>query len=121
VADGGPGLPLFGWSTTGGDLRVGHFVGMHALQVLPLLAAALLAVPGRALPGRARLHLVRLAGAGYLALLALLTWQALRGQPVAVPDATTLAVFGALVVAVAAGALVVVRRARAQRSELSQG
>lgn len=91
--DGTPGMPLTGWSTTDGDLRIPHFFGMHALQVLPLFAAVLVVAATR-LPilrsPRVRLGLVLTASAAYAATLALLTWQALRGQPLIHPDEATL-------------------------------
>ncbi len=113
VADGGPGLPLVNWSTTAGDLRIGHFLGMHALQALPLLALALSRAATRVRRLReplARTRLVRVGAAGYAAVVALVTWQALRGQPLTSPDGVTLAALGLIVVGVATAGLLVLGR-----------
>lgn len=92
VPDGGRTLPLTGWSADGGDLRVPHFVGMHALQVLPLLALALALLAAvvpvlRDVERRARL--LRIAALGYGGLFATTLVQALRGRSVADPDLLT--------------------------------
>jgi hypothetical protein len=40
----GPFMPLTGWSLSGGDYRISHFLGVHAMQALPLAALILLAI-----------------------------------------------------------------------------
>ncbi|KAA2258579.1 hypothetical protein F0L68_22245 [Solihabitans fulvus] len=108
--DGGPGMPITHWSTVGGDLRIPHFLGMHSLQVIPLLAMVLALLATRLPALRAegtRLGLVRVAGAGYAGLLALVTWQALRGQSLVHPDGTTLLAATGLVAATALAATAV--------------
>ncbi|GAA1580630.1 hypothetical protein [Actinoplanes couchii] len=107
VPDGGPGMPITGWSTTGGDLRISHFVGLHALQALPLLAYALGRWTGFA--ERVRAGLVLVGGIAYAGLVLLLTWQALRAQPFTAPDPITLAAFAGLAVLTAGAATAVIR------------
>ncbi|MBQ0904418.1 hypothetical protein [Micromonospora sp. U21] len=119
VLDGGPGLPLVGWSTTGGDLRIGHFVGLHALQALPILAILLSRFLGTRLDEHTRARLVAVAGGAYGVLTVLLTWQALRGQPLLRPDALTLAAVAALVVATATATGLVLARRRSPELALA--
>ena len=93
VPDGGPGMPITHWSTTGGDLRVPHFVGLHGIQVL-LLAAVVLAWAARRKPWlqdpAVRARLIGVGALGYAALLGVLTWQALRGEALIRPSAPTI-------------------------------
>lgn len=111
AADGGPGLPVTGWSTEHGDLRVAHFVGLHALQALPLLAW-LLQHWGTRLGLLARVRLVRLATAASVAVVALLTWQAERGLPLLHPDTAVLSATALLAGVLALAVTVVAARDR---------
>ncbi len=78
--DGGAGMPVTMWSKTHGDLRVPHFVGMHALQWLPLLVLGLRAVRAGRNDFLERAA-VRTASAVSLLLFFAVLAQALRGKP----------------------------------------
>lgn len=99
VPDGGPGMPVTGWSTVGGDLRIPHLVGIHAIQALPLLLIAVdllarrYAVLSR---GPVRTGLVVVAAVGYAGLLTTVAWQAFRGQSLVHPDGASLLAFAAV-------------------------
>jgi len=115
--DGGPGLPFLGWSTTHGDLRIGHFVGLHGLQIIPLLGLFLMLRRDDWLTERDKVWLVVIGAAGYLGLTILVTWQALRGQPIIAPDLLTIVVFIAIVTATVTAASAVVWQARGKVNE----
>ena len=106
VADDAAGLPLLGWSTQGGDLRIPHFVGMHALQMIPL-ALIVLELLSRRVPvlrrEAVRARLVVITASVVTAVTALLTWQALRGQSIVRPDLPTGLAAAAIVVAAVVG------------------
>jgi hypothetical protein len=80
AADGGAGLPFVNWSRQHGDLRVAHFAGMHALQVLPLVGYWI----GRTRrPEAAQVSYVAGLFFLYLAGMALLFGMAWQGRPLA--------------------------------------
>lgn len=108
--DGGAGLPGTGWSTAHGDLRVPHFLGLHAMQALPLVALLV----ARLRRERARVLAVLGASASYAALFAILLAQALAGESIAAPSATTLSALGAWAALTAGVALATWRAASAQ-------
>ena len=100
--DGGPGLPGTGWSVEHGDLRIPHFLGLHAMQVLPLLAVVL---RRRRSADNVRARLMFVAASSYGSLFGILLWQALRGQSLVQPDGTTLIALTAWAIVTAVAAL----------------
>jgi hypothetical protein len=85
--DGGPGLPLTGWSREHGDLRVPHFIGLHGLQALAIVAIAL---RRWRVPEPVRVKAMLAAAASYASLFLLLLGGALQGHSIVTLDAAAL-------------------------------
>ncbi|WP_344843948.1 hypothetical protein [Kribbella ginsengisoli] len=115
VEDGGPGMPITGWSTQGGDLRIGHFLGIHSLQLIPLVALGLILLARQfpvLRPEGPRTALVWIAAAAYAGLVWLTIWQAQRGESLVHPGQSTLLAAGSLLTATTVASLAVLVRAR---------
>jgi hypothetical protein len=111
----GNGMFLTNWSTTGGDMRVSHFIGLHGIQVLIGTAMLLGFLAARRVwlrDERVRAAIVRWLALGYLGIFTTAVVQAVRGQSFVAPDAASLAgYFGSVLLAVA-GIALTIRKAR---------
>ena len=77
--DGGPGLLFVNWALDRGDLRVAHFIGLHALQALPLLGFLL--DGAGAMPPATRRGVVGVAAVAWGGVMVATLMLALRGFP----------------------------------------
>ena len=68
--------PIFGWNRTGGDLRIPHFLGIHAQQAIPILGVLI-----GALSPRLRWPILIGGSLAYAALTVALFIQAYEGRP----------------------------------------
>ncbi|MGW8779855.1 hypothetical protein ACWGNM_17610 [Streptomyces sp. NPDC055796] len=110
----GHGMPLTNWSVTGGDFRVPHFFALHGIQVLLVITAVLGALAAkhvRLRDEKVRARLVGSAALGYTGLVAVVTWQAWRGQSLIHPDAATLLALAAVLLLTAATTAAVIAKA----------
>jgi hypothetical protein len=114
VPDGG-GMPITNWSAVGGDLRVPHFIGLHAVQVFVLAVLVLTALAGRVTwlrSERVRAQLTGVVILGYTGVFAITAWQAMRGQSLIHPDAATWTAVGVAAAVTVLPAVLIVAGAR---------
>ena len=71
-----PRKAIVNWSTEGGDLRAAHFIGLHALQALPLLGLLF-----SRKSQDAGVMAVRLAALAWALAFGALLWMAVSGTP----------------------------------------
>lgn len=71
-------MPFFGWSLTIGDLRIAHFLGLHALQIVPAIGVALWLASRQSKAGLVALGTV---SAAYAAITATALVAALQARP----------------------------------------
>lgn len=81
LPDGGIGLPLVNWSMEGGDLRIAHMLGLHALQLVPLMGFYI-SRKRRYATFRVQLGYLMLFMVVYLGIFILTLQQALVGNPI---------------------------------------
>ena len=115
AVDGGPTMPITGWNTQAGDIRVPHFVGLHALQIIPAFALGLVLLGRkwpRLHPESTRVGLVRIFALFYFGIVAVTAAQAISGQSILETDLRTLGVVAVLVVAAGLGSWAVLARTR---------
>lgn len=83
LSDSG-GLPLVKWSRSGGDLRVAHFFGIHAMHFIPAFAFALHLAGTKQIAQMTQTRAVKAVWIFAIAFTGFCTWtfvQALRGLP----------------------------------------
>lgn len=110
-------IPFLGWNKEAGDLRVSHFIGIHTLQFLPLVAFLIL----RFLPhlqNWQKRNLIYFSAFGYLGIVLITFWQAKRGQSILQPDLLTVTTFLLLLLGLL-GALAATLRNRPRQHTLN--
>lgn len=76
---GEAGLPFVNWSAKYGDLRIAHFFGIHALQIIPFIGLFMVA---RKVSSVETVYIVRVFSICYFAIVLLLLVQALMGTAI---------------------------------------